>query len=228
MDGRSDSTFATMDHFDIPKRLIVLSDGKILFLGTALYRLLPNGQTDPTFNVVNAQVSALATQKDGKLLITGAFNSIHGVPRPGFARLNADGTLDFTFSSPPARGFDLEIQSDGRILMAGGRSVTRFFSDGRLDSSFLWPVTASNVGAIAVDASDRIYVSQSGGLVQQVSGQVRVRVLPSDVPLLLERSSVVESGWTLLQSVPANTSGDYIDTNYPGTGNMFYRTRPAP
>src|SRR5688572_7841883 len=79
--------------------------------------------------------------------------------------------------------------------------------------------------AIAV-SSDRIYFNESEKLFQY-SGRVRVRVPPAEIPLVFERSSMIDSGWSPLQTIPANTAYDYLDSNFPGAGNTFYRTRPA-
>ncbi|HUS37585.1 MAG TPA: hypothetical protein VM680_19710 [Verrucomicrobiae bacterium] len=225
-DGSIDPTFVKDTY--TPEKLIVLPDGKILNLGVGtVSRLLANGQTDPTFTTTVSGIRAMALQPDGKIVITGSFDSVDGIARNGLARLNENGVIDLTFNPTGAPGGrDLALQSDGRVLVAAGRVVMRVFSDGRRDSSFTRPL-ANSVYAVEVDRSDRIYVPD-GGLIEQFSGRVRVKVLPSDVPVVLERSSAIDAGWSALQSVPANTSDEYVDANYPGTGNMFYRARPAP
>ena len=125
-------------------------------------------------------------------------------------------------------GHDVQLQADGRIVIASGNSVIRFLSDGRYDPSFSRPSTGDFIPAITVDASDRIYViADNNGVLQQFSGQVRVRVLPSDTPVILERSSAIDSGWSALTAVPANAWGDYIVRDFPGTGSTFYRARPV-
>src|SRR5262249_24070118 len=42
-------------------------------------------------------ISKIAVQADGKVLISGGFDRIDGVPRTNLARLNLDGTLDRSF-----------------------------------------------------------------------------------------------------------------------------------
>src|SRR5262249_49391786 len=71
------------------------------------------------------------TAVDGKVLIGGTFATINGSTRNDFARLNADGLLDstFTVSSGPSGGhglggeslgvFGIAIQQDGRVLVCG-------------------------------------------------------------------------------------------------------------
>src|SRR4051812_9327769 len=58
-----------------------------------------DGTLDSTFNpgkITNGLVMASALQPDGKLIIGGQFSAVHGVSRPGIARLNVDGTLDLS------------------------------------------------------------------------------------------------------------------------------------
>ena len=62
----------------------------------------PAYMLDPNFkSVVRAGgfASAAAMHADGKIVVGGRFGSVNGVPRSGLARLNADGTLDTTFSN---------------------------------------------------------------------------------------------------------------------------------
>ncbi len=96
---------------------------------------------------------------DGKSLIAGKFYGFNGESVYGIARIQADGQLDPTFStgnifswgryssSQPFYLNDFEVQSDGKILVAGQTSgiqgispwysrLIRLFPDGTLDPSF--------------------------------------------------------------------------------------------
>jgi uncharacterized delta-60 repeat protein len=73
-------------------------------------------------------IRAVAVQPDGKILVGGDFTSVNDVPRARLARLNADGSLDPTlnnvamtvpFGDGPPIIYDIEVQSDGRILIGG-------------------------------------------------------------------------------------------------------------
>ena len=62
------------------------------------------GRLDDLGNLDNAgtgvgrnDVTALALQTDGKIVIGGSFTSFNGTARNRIARLNSDGTLDTTF-----------------------------------------------------------------------------------------------------------------------------------
>src|ERR1051326_5483510 len=63
---------------------------------------------DPSFKPIlsanSGIVTAMAMQDDGKVVLGGGFNSVQGLSRNRLARLNADGTLDLSFS--PGSGAD--------------------------------------------------------------------------------------------------------------------------
>jgi uncharacterized delta-60 repeat protein len=141
--------------------LVRQPDGKILIggdirtvNGTArlnLARLNADGTTDAGFNPgegPNGQVTIISLQSDGKILIAGTFSAFNGVSRPGFARLNADGTLDEAFS--PFLGITINtilVQADGKIVVGGNRGFRRQLSllyrlnpDGTPDIAFTSPL----------------------------------------------------------------------------------------
>ncbi len=124
----------------IVQSLALQPDGKVLiggdftsYNGTShnlIARLISNGSLDTTFNIgtgvigvgMNARVSSVALQPDGKALIVGDFTSYNGTSRRRIARLNADGSLDATFN--PGTGASsfvssLALQPDGKILIGG-------------------------------------------------------------------------------------------------------------
>jgi uncharacterized delta-60 repeat protein/uncharacterized repeat protein (TIGR01451 family) len=116
-------------------------------------RLSANGALDLGFNPgagADGPIYAVAVQpSDLKVLIGGAFHDIDFRSRNGFARLNADGTLDTTFN--PGDGvndsiYSIAIQRDGKSLIGGVFTkydntrrvgLARIFTNGVLDTSFL-------------------------------------------------------------------------------------------
>jgi uncharacterized delta-60 repeat protein len=100
----------------------------------------PDGTLDTAFDpgpITNGQVSATASQPDGKILISGQFSLVHGTTRLGIARLNADGTLDNSFNPPAGIDFNAQtmvVQTDGRVLVVSADDTTvnfvRLNSDG--------------------------------------------------------------------------------------------------
>ncbi|WP_428223917.1 T9SS type A sorting domain-containing protein [Flavobacterium sp.] len=124
--------------------IIEQTDGKIILVGDFHYsnagvekdyliRLNPNGTLDNTFLFSPDYLDGLksiALQPDGKILL-GLKVYFKGTQiRIGVARLNTDGSLDTTFDNNQAfiddfsagadfKINDLEIQNDGKILVAG-------------------------------------------------------------------------------------------------------------
>jgi uncharacterized delta-60 repeat protein len=169
--------------------LVIQPDGKIVAVGGArdefaAARYLPNGALDPTFDgdgrVITPFTSAtdaaadVALQADGKLVAGGYAGwrwwSYPLRPHLALARYNPDGSLDATFGAGgkvipvPDRGglsfgHDVAIQSDGKILLAGG-PLLRFNADGSLDWNFgdggTLAVTETRIEGLAVQRDRKI------------------------------------------------------------------------
>jgi uncharacterized delta-60 repeat protein len=99
---------------------VPVSGGKLLVYGIfsqlggqpapGIARLTTTGALDTTFNVGTgaqlryqhgrtAQVEGVTVAADGKIWVTGAFDTFNGVAAPGIVRLNADGTVDLGFAT---------------------------------------------------------------------------------------------------------------------------------
>jgi len=124
VDGSLDSTFSTATSGDI-LRIVIQPDGKILTSGVNFYRLESDGSLEIGFPSVTAgnSYNKLDLQQDGKIILTGFFNTYAGITRKHIVRLNTDGSLDTDFDSEI--GFStnpqhIAIQSDGKILAFGG------------------------------------------------------------------------------------------------------------
>ncbi|MBP9913209.1 MAG: immunoglobulin domain-containing protein [Opitutaceae bacterium] len=169
------------------------SDGRIIAGGniskfnntgdlTALKRLNADGTLDATFNASGAglaasagqpEINALLVEADDKVYIGGTFASYNGVSRVGFAKLNADGTLDTDFAFSALSGSNRYVaaiarQADGKILIGGGFTsvngtgrvnFARLNTDGSLDPSFVTTGfnTSGSVRDIALATDGRIY-----------------------------------------------------------------------
>ncbi len=152
------------------------------------------GVVDPGFNVVltggvatPVHVWAIAVQSDGKAIIGGSFTAVDGLTQHRYvARMNADGTLDTSFTVANIPGIAtvraLAVQPDGKVLVGGSfsqvggrsqRGLVRLNADGTLDTSFADPQINSLVRAIAVQGDGKIVI---GGLFTSVAGQVRNRI----------------------------------------------------
>jgi uncharacterized delta-60 repeat protein/uncharacterized repeat protein (TIGR01451 family) len=158
---------------------------------TSVARVLYEGTVATDFApLINGSVSALNVLSDGKILLGGGFSLVNGELSRRIARLNPDGSLDESFASPfnSSSGFvqSLLVQSDGRILVAGGierpgstaRGIVRLNSDGSLDASFIAPSFDDDILAMAVDDQGRIVVGGRFGFAAGLSRQKLARLLP--------------------------------------------------
>jgi|GEM_PF-6989022 uncharacterized delta-60 repeat protein len=164
-------------------------DGKILIGGSfssyngadrrRIARLNADGSLDETFNpgsgadfgMFGHGVDQIAIQNDEKILICGDFYSYNGNSTPNhLARLNSDGSYDFSFSTPYL-GLNMvnriAIQDDQKILVSGtgtnysyGEKFIRLNTDGSIDSSFnVLPGWSLGVSSIFVQDNGKILVS---------------------------------------------------------------------
>jgi uncharacterized delta-60 repeat protein len=157
------------NEYDQLRTAIVQADGKIVLVGLAsqagaisqitLVRLNPDGSRDVGFGnngsarLGPAYAVAAAAQplRDGRMLFVST-NSNIDAPTSMLIMVRANGTLDTTFGNSglvPLSGINpntIAIQSDGKILLAGGLSgfifrspdfvVERLNADGSIDNSF--------------------------------------------------------------------------------------------
>lgn len=161
-DGTLDTTFqpGTGANSDI-NTIAIQSDGKIIIGGgfstynevdiNRIARLNANGTLDTSFHVgtgTNANIYSTAIQSDGKILISGAFNSYNDILRDYIVRLNVNGTLDTSFHTGTSADnlvMTTAVQNDGKILIGGNfysyngylRScIARLNIDGTIDTTF--------------------------------------------------------------------------------------------
>jgi uncharacterized delta-60 repeat protein len=132
------------------------------------------GSLDTSFNPgtvgTSMTIKAVAVQPDGKILVGGGFNNFNGITANGVARLNADGTVDPTFSlgSNMFPGVNtIALQPDGKILIGGDfnssvssvrNRIARLNPDGSLDATFI-------VGTGFNDAVRSILVQPDGKII---------------------------------------------------------------
>ena len=138
-DGTIDSTFNAHFSGTYPSifNIALQQDGKIIIAGTFdhldgqivydVARLNADGSLDTTFNTgtgPDINVNGLAIQPDGKVLIGGGFKSFNGTAVNNMVRLNADGSLDTTFTPSLATSSgnsvnNILLQPDGKVFIRG-------------------------------------------------------------------------------------------------------------
>jgi uncharacterized delta-60 repeat protein len=188
----------------------VLIGGDILFSNVQFYgiaRLNSNGVLDTSFNPgtgPNGEVWAIGSQTDGKVLIGGWFQSVNGIGCTNLARLNADGSLDTSFSPNTRLGLvrSITVQHNGRILVAtanGFGQIVRLSLDGSRDSSFNPPPVSEGWGinAVAVQNDGKVLI---GGYFGDGNNYRNIVRLESDGSL--------------------DTSFDVRMSNYPGVWSV--------
>jgi uncharacterized delta-60 repeat protein len=179
--------------------VVIQSDGKIVIAGVlygadwdfALARYDSEGRLDTTFGI-NGMVrtdfsgprdyaTGLAILADGKIIAAGVAGST-GKKDFALARYNNDGTVDTTFGingkvttdffGSDDEAYDLVIQSDGSIVLAGSAdqdplptafALARYKPDGSLDSTF------GNGGRITTSFSND---AEANSLVIQLDGKI--------------------------------------------------------
>jgi phage tail-like protein/uncharacterized delta-60 repeat protein len=144
-------------------------------------------------------ITKFVKQPDGKLLISGSFNSFKTTSAYSLIRLNADLTVDNTFSAALDTGYNnqiqtISLQSDGKILVGGFfrkpaetttySSLVRLNSNGSLDTAFntnigtgfTMPTYNGVVSTVNVQSDGKILVGGNFELFNGVSAKYFTRL----------------------------------------------------
>jgi uncharacterized delta-60 repeat protein len=169
VDGMTTTDFGTWSN--LVGDIALQPDGKIVAVGWsnngtsrefAVARYNSDGSLDTTFDTdgiaivditaANDEANGVVIQPDGKIVVVG--HTLNGTTDFAVARFNADGSLDNTFDTDGMlttdlfgsedRARDVDIQSDGKIVVIGQEGLTasrdfavvRYNTDGSLDTSF--------------------------------------------------------------------------------------------
>ena len=167
-DGTIDTTFSTNIGTGATQdisRVNLQTTGKLVVTGSftswsgstvgRIVRLNTDGTIDTTFSTnagtgFNSFTYGSVVQSDDKIVVVGNFASYNGTTANRVLRLNADGTLDTTFSTnigagPGSQATRVALQSNGQILVAQGfttwagttvGSLVRLNTDGTRDTAF--------------------------------------------------------------------------------------------
>ena len=186
-----------------------------------LVQYLPNGAIDATFatNVAANQwrPGFVAEAPNGKLYVANTANAtatpmlVSGQVRHTLVRLNADGTLDPTFSLGTGLNgylYALLVQPDGKVLLGGSftsaagqivRNLVRLTATGAIDTGFLAAGSGcdNEVDALALQPDGKLLV---GGRFRTVLGQ--------PVPLLarLTGSGSLDAAFSIAASASPSAS----------------------
>ncbi len=203
-DGSLDLTFDPgTGANNVVTSLAVRYDGKILVGGDfltfdginrrSIVLLNANGGVDTLFSTgagPNGRVKVILVQPDSQILIAGEFTSIGQTNRARIARLNTDGSIDWSFNPGTAAndGIDaLGLRSDGK-MMIGGRftsyagttrnRIARLNANGTLDATFN-PISGASgaanatVQTISIQSDNKMVI---GGTFTGFNGMSRNRI----------------------------------------------------
>ena len=211
-----DGTFAPGDAYGAVYDLAIQADGKILVAGDfekynnvnmpGLVRLTSAGSIDGTFtppvfmlNEYNtATLYSVTPLSNTKVLVGGDFTTVGGEEHPTLARLNSDGTLDLSFTSPTEL-YTVKstcVHGDGSIWTGGidasyfrNPLVLHFDENGLKDSAFQSNYqSAHDDGVVNVVLCDTNGLSWTGGrfsLIDHSPFYGVARYLPLNGQLLL-------------------------------------------
>lgn len=161
-------------------------------------RLNPDGTRDTTFTRVRSPfpiappgigppdprttyVRPMALQSDGKIIVGGVFSTLNGIKRDNIARLNADGSVDLSFTTSVQTRTDsfsiehgvrygveaIAIQPDGKIIIGGSfglvnntarLGLARLNEDGSLDSTFNVSQDSGNIDFLALQPDGKLFI----------------------------------------------------------------------
>jgi uncharacterized delta-60 repeat protein len=161
-DGKQTTAIGAMD--DHAYSIKLQADGKLVVGGIsdtdiALVRYNSNGSLDTSFSndgIVKIDLGAtesiesLVIQPDGKILVCGNSYTVDNKQNIFLARFNSDGSVDKSFANDGvlitnfgadySYARDIELQSDGKIVLAGRTDkqivLVRYNSNGSIDSTF--------------------------------------------------------------------------------------------
>lgn len=192
-------------------------------------RLTNIGALDLTFNVgfgLNGTTTyAVAIDQDDRIIVGGQFTSYNSNTTYRIARINIDGTYDITFVTGTGLDSvvrDIEVQADGKILIAGyfdtyntssTPAIARINTDGSLDTGFVSVFGASNmVMSAKIINENKVLVGGNFGN--------SVAKLNSDGSLDTSFTSELSTGGSTVFCAVANSNGDVV------IGGTFTSTEP--
>lgn len=209
----------------IIKCVAIQSNGQILLGGdfttwngttvNRVVRLNSDGTRDTTFttnvgSAANEEISAIAVQSNGQILLGGRFTTWKGVFTIRLVRLNSNGTLDTVFDDQTGISANDEIaaitvQSNGQIILGGffdtfdnaaASYVVRLNSNGARDTTF------------------------SSNTANALDGPVEAIALQSDGKIVLGGSFTTWNGSAANNIVVLNTNGTRSTFN-SGASSQF-------
>ncbi|MFV8379565.1 T9SS type A sorting domain-containing protein [Flavobacterium sp. LB3R33] len=184
-DGTIDTSFNLYQDIANIRAIKIQNDGKIIYGGyrpNNFGRINSDGFNDTTFltgtNIYhstgnnNIGITCIKIDNNGKILIGGNYDRYNGTSTSGLTRLNNDGSIDNSLTTGTGFNFDwvivkdIELQSNGKIIVGGGFSsyngssatrLIRINSNGTKDITFN-PAVNDIVNDIEIQTDGKIIV----------------------------------------------------------------------
>ena len=211
-------------------------------LRSGIVRLLATGALDSSFDAVKGahaagvsnslrQVSSIAVQQDGKIIVGGQFTGFNGTNANRLARLNSDGTNDAAFITAMGTALasgdvtSLWPLADGKVIIGGNfatasglarKGLARYSSTGVVDAEFKSTIgAATGVNSIAMQPDGSLIAGLNGftpdALIRVFTGQSS---LPGVLSFSAASSSGVEGGNATVLVQRTGGSSGAISVNY--------------
>lgn len=198
----------------------VQPDGKTIIGGTftsyknvarnGLLRLHSDGSLDesfnPALNYFQVLISHVVLQPDGKIVVAGYFGPYHAAGSHKVIRLNADGSLDATFTTgnPDSYGiYSMARQPDGKLLVGGyfssyngiaANKLVRISADGNVDPGFnIGSGFDQEIECLTVQPDGKII---AGGSFTSVNGVSKKRIVRLNMDGSVDNTFAVGNGFT--------------------------------
>jgi uncharacterized delta-60 repeat protein len=152
---------------------------------SAVLTIAEVGVVDASFNTgtgPDGRVESLAPYPGGKIMIQGSFiGNVNGIPRPGLARINADGSLDSGFVPQLSDAATaMAVSADGLVYVLSGIGtgvhIDRLLPDGSRDGLFMAPYFTDDV-PLAVQPDGKLLMNRIDSNFSNPPGLVTNRVL---------------------------------------------------
>lgn len=244
--GLADSFNPSANSFSSVYSIALQNDGKILVGGTftniggqdrnlAARLDSTTGLADSWNPNVNRTeqpaVYSFAVQTDGKIIVSGFFDTVGGQPRTNITRVDETTGLPDSFAPNANQTVQtVVLQSDGKILAGGGFTsiggqfrgrFARLDTNGVADS--FDPNAGGAVSTLALQADGKILV---GGIFQTMSTQPRGRVARFAIPQ--PRLSIQRANTNIVLSWATNFTSYTLESNTNLNTNVWSTISPAP
>lgn len=160
-----------------------------LVFGLAPVLFAAPGDIDTTFDAkLDGPVTQFSIAPDGKIVVYGGFTTVHGVARPGLARLLPDGRLDENFA--PAKQTNTVIIA---AVALGDQRVVLAISNYIPGNTTNRLVALSPSGAQEAVLDFSAVLTAAGFSTFRINSSIAILLLPDGTPLV--RASQAASDW---------------------------------